>query len=261
MSDQAYSGERIELDFTPKGLVAQHIAAYRFFLDYVRNRSVLDIGCGTGYGAAMLAEFGLRVTAIDYSTHAIGLAARTYRDRTNLAFVRMDAQMLSFPPHSFDVVCCSQLIEHLEDQLQFLKSIRSLLQPKGVALIVTPNRHTSLYNPFHVRELDQIEFRQLCEAVFSQFELKGIAGSPRALRALEERRKWPQRILALDVLKLRDRLPRRFTLWAYGAAARALYRRQQTRGAEVEEQVTEEDYSLTTQDLDGCLDLFAICHP
>lgn len=255
---EAYSGERVEPGFTPGGLVQQHVAAYRFFTPYVGSKDVLEVGCGEGYGSAMLGEAARRVTAIDYSAEAVAHARRRGSSE-NLRFVAMDAERLCFAPGSFEVVCTSQVIEHLTDQRGFLESVGRLLRPGGQALVVTPNRRTSLFNPFHLHEFDPGELGDLLGSVFGEVRLMGVFGNEKALEAMHERRRWAKRLVALDVLRLRERLPRRLVVWGYGTAARALYRLHRRRGSGVEDLVSPDDYRTGTERLEECLDLFAVC--
>src|SRR6267143_3401980 len=87
------------------GLFAWHRARSEFALLFVPNRSVLDIGCGEGYGAALLSVQAAEVVGIDYSPAAIGHARSTYR-RRNLRFVVADATRLDPAIGRFDVVTC-----------------------------------------------------------------------------------------------------------------------------------------------------------
>jgi protein-L-isoaspartate O-methyltransferase len=56
----------------------RHEAAYRFLLPFTSARSVLDVGAGEGYGAALVATVAERVVAIDYDTAAVRHAAARY---------------------------------------------------------------------------------------------------------------------------------------------------------------------------------------
>src|SRR5215469_920155 len=59
----------------------RHEAAYRFLLPYAAVRSLLEIGAGEGYGAALFASVAVRVVAIDYDAASVRHAAGRYTGR------------------------------------------------------------------------------------------------------------------------------------------------------------------------------------
>lgn len=254
-----YSGERIDPTFTPRGLVEQHVAAYRFFEPFVDGKKILEIGFGEGYGTAFLARSADQITAIDYSLGAVSHARESYGHLDNVEFVHMNAETLKFPIASFDVILSSQVIEHLKDQEGFLRSLRGLLRQGGTAIVVTPNRLTSLDNPFHTHEFEAQEFEELLRTIFEEVELQGIFGSPSLVSAMTERRKWARRLVTLDFLNLRKRLPKSIVVPVYGMSARFLYRIHKRTGSGAEDTIGPQDFLLGADVLDECLDLFAIC--
>ncbi len=87
---------------------------------------------------------------------------------------------LPLPDASVDVVVNFQVIEHLWDQPQFITECLRVLRPAGRLLISTPNRITftpgsdTPVNPFHTRELNAAELRELLEG--GGFEVESMAG-------------------------------------------------------------------------------------
>jgi SAM-dependent methyltransferase len=96
----------------------------------------LDVGCSTGYLAQRLTERGARVVGIE----ADPVAAAEARGVCEEVLVG-DAESveLPFPPGSFDLVLCGDLLEHLRDPGAFLERIRPLLRPGGRLVLTTPN--------------------------------------------------------------------------------------------------------------------------
>ena len=105
------------------GLHVKHrLTAYHdFFLARVASgERVLDIGCGHGALAGDLAGLGAVVTGVDRDQAAIREARSRYA-RTGARFVAADASRL--PPGPSDVVILSNVLEHLDDRVAFLKAV------------------------------------------------------------------------------------------------------------------------------------------
>lgn len=103
------------------------------------GQRVLDVGCGTGYFAGLLAEAvgpaGL-VLGVDASPEMIGYATRR-RGRPNCQFQVGTAESLGLPADHFDVVVSSLFMHHLPADLQpvALAEMRRVLRPGGTLLI------------------------------------------------------------------------------------------------------------------------------
>ncbi len=147
-------------------IAAEHLARYAWAAPLVAGARVLDAGCGTGYGAAMLAEAGAEhVVGVDVA-EAVVEAARS-RSGARLAFSRADLVRLPFEAGSFDVVTCFEVIEHVQDPVDVLAELARVLAPDGVLAISSPN--ADRYppgNPHHVREFTTSEFRALLAEAF-----------------------------------------------------------------------------------------------
>lgn len=104
------------------------------------GRRALEIGCGFGYVAELLAERGYRVLATDVSPFAIE-RARGEIARPEVELLVWDATRPPPFPGGFDLVVAFEVVEHLVDPDAALRSWRSLLAPGGALLVTTPNRH------------------------------------------------------------------------------------------------------------------------
>jgi 2-polyprenyl-3-methyl-5-hydroxy-6-metoxy-1,4-benzoquinol methylase len=177
----ADTGERMipaapgEISFT----YARHAFAYGYAAAWVDGKSVLDVGCGTGYGARLLADRARAVTALDQSEEAIAYC-RTHYAAPNIDFRIARAEDLNFPAR-FDAGVCFQVIEHLPDPAGFLTRLRLAIAPGGLILMTTPNvraGHTPRdENPFHLQEMTFDGLSTLLTSSFSSFRLLGIAPS------------------------------------------------------------------------------------
>jgi SAM-dependent methyltransferase len=193
-----------------------HMASYREALRHSQGRRVLDLGCGTGYGAFFLTDLGARsVVGCDFSEEALDYARQVYA-HPRLTYIRADAQRLPFADGAFDFVFSSQVIEHLTSPEQMLHEVRRVLAPGGYCLVTTPNKRLfspegSTENVHHVSEMDLGAYRRLAERVFPRVEMRGI----------------PQRCLVLRP----------------GAA---------TPSAKPNDEIRPEDYRVQTDDLNAC---------
>jgi len=95
------------------------------------------------------------VTGIDISDGAIDQARETARSEgIEARFEVMDAENLAFPADSFDLVCGTGIIHHLELNNAFAQIVR-VLRPGGVAVFAEPLGHNPLINWYRDRTPDQ----------------------------------------------------------------------------------------------------------
>jgi len=179
MTEIINTGERILLEKETPLMIARHFCAYKFAKDFVGNKTVLDIGCGEGYGSDFLADSTKDVLGLDYDKEVIDYAKSKY-NKKNLQFLVLDIKDLISLNKKFDVICSFQNIEHIRDTDKLLKDISDLLNENGVFICSTcnmkdasPGRSTP-FNKFHVKEYLVDEFRRLLEARFKSVEMFGL---------------------------------------------------------------------------------------
>ncbi|WKE73689.1 class I SAM-dependent methyltransferase [Streptomyces sp. WP-1] len=101
---------------------------------------VLDVGCGTGELSARMADWGMRVTGLDFSLAAITSARDTHPDREGLLdFCLYDvtaARPLVPAPEPADLVTCRLSFEFV-DSPRFMVHLGRWLKPGGVLYIAT----------------------------------------------------------------------------------------------------------------------------
>lgn len=191
------------------GLFCWHLARYHFAAPYAVGKRLLDVGCGEGYGSALLARQAREVVGVDYSPAAVMHARKAYLDEGagNLRFEIADASALDSALGRFDVITCFEVIEHIENQNDVLSGLASALRPGGVLILSTPNsiveqlfeRITDFKHPYHVGLLTPSDLRRSLRKHFSQVTLYG-----------QSRRGVPlyTALKALDLFNLRHRLVR-----------------------------------------------------
>lgn len=200
------TGERVIPENSEEGFVrvnfVRHKAAHLYAVRQLRGMGrVLDVGCGTGYGSAMVASHVHEVVGIDASEPAIVRAKTKYRSE-NLEFASMPATRLDFPDSSFDAAYSIQVIEHIEDVELHLSEVVRVLRPGSRFIVATPNRLTyspnGLHNPFHVREYDAKELASLLRLFFREVETVGLhAGLDLAFRPEAKNNEFSARTEAL----------------------------------------------------------------
>ncbi len=155
----------------------EHYHRYAMVLDVVKEKDVLDVACGEGYGSSFMADVARSVIGVDISDEAVQHASSAYK-KLNLTFSQGSATNLDFADASFDVVVSFETIEHLAEQAQMLAEIRRVLRPDGLLIISSPNRpiyseESGEHNEFHVKELDFNEFDELLKAQFPTIQYFG----------------------------------------------------------------------------------------
>lgn len=118
--------------------------------------SVLEYGCGQGSHAFFLAERGAHVLGIDISDVAIQQAQAEAATRRLMTaeFRVMNAETLDLPPGTFDLICGSGILHHLDLERAY-PAIARVLRPSGVAVFLEPLGHNPLINLYRRLTPDQ----------------------------------------------------------------------------------------------------------
>lgn len=164
-----HTGERCCPAFPDDNFV-NHLKVYRFASQFCKGKRVLDVGCGTGYGTAYLANSAWSAVGIDISSQAVRYARKQYRD-SNLQFERMSAESLTFADGSFDFIISTENFEHLGDHKANLQHMARVLTNQGMLLLATPNLEMFVddSNPYHTHEFTYEELSNLLKEFFSEY--------------------------------------------------------------------------------------------
>jgi SAM-dependent methyltransferase len=179
-----------------------HIATYRFAALELKGKRVLDLGCGTGYGTALLADTCETVCGVDISDEAIGYAHGRYV-APNLSYEIIEkienGRRMRFENASFDAVISFQVIEHVQDIAAYLSEVKRVLKPGGLFVVATPDRATRLlpgqrpWNQFHLTEYSSSQFVELLSRQFCGIRLMHMSGTASVIGmelARTRRLKW-----------------------------------------------------------------------
>jgi SAM-dependent methyltransferase len=212
------TGERPVRDHTPASLIALHTAGYRLIDATVGSGAGTDIGCGTGEESAALMRVDRTITGVDYHALTAATAARRLS-----AAVCADARVLPLATSSQSWVSSSHIIEHFTDPERHVAEIARVLHDEGVAVVLTPNAPADFENPFHVHLFTPDTLREILDAHFDEVEISGLTGNATVSAEFARRRRTGRRLLALDPLGLRHRLPHRALTALHSIGRRLLY--------------------------------------
>jgi 2-polyprenyl-6-hydroxyphenyl methylase/3-demethylubiquinone-9 3-methyltransferase len=164
--------------------------------DLPRNISILEVGCGDGAFTKNLAEYSSDVTAIDISAEQIEQNSRAYPD---VYFRQHDvAKPLPFDDETFDVIWCSEVLEHLFDPAFALREMHRVMTPGGLLLVTVPyhgllknvlialfkwDEHFTPNNP-HIRFFTKNTLRQITAAAGFEYVRMSTCGMNKPARDL-----------------------------------------------------------------------------
>lgn len=115
---------------------------------------ILDVGCGVGTLALFFASLGMKVKGVDISSRAIQIAenARKQMNYKNISFAK---QLLQKGKGQYDMVLISEVIEHIENEKEFLEKIHSHLTKNGLLFLTTPLKTNLLYKVGFYKSFDK----------------------------------------------------------------------------------------------------------
>jgi len=168
-----FTGERMVPEHSGIPTFWAHIYRYRFALPFVKNKRVLDIACGEGYGTSSLQLAGAKNTiGIDISFMACKFAYQKYRE-TNIVG---SGEEIPLSDNSVDLLISFETIEHLNRPLQFLKETKRVLSEKGILIISSPNKDVydlNCNNEYHLNEFTKNEFIKSLRRYYISLKLFG----------------------------------------------------------------------------------------
>lgn len=152
-------------------MYGEHIMRYESVMDAVRDKTVLDIASGSGYGSASLAEVAKKVYGVDINEKAVAYSKEHY-SKPNISFKVGSGTAIPLEDNSVEVAVSHETIEHIDDYELFLKEVKRVLKADGQAIISTPNDDEyPAGNHFHLHQFKISEFKKLLKKYFSNVTL------------------------------------------------------------------------------------------
>ncbi len=232
-------------------LLFPYIEAAKFI-----SGNLLEIGCGTGRGVAVLAQSVSNYTGVDKNEP---LMLKLTAEYPEFKFIDMFLPPLKgLADNSFDYIVTFQVIEHIEDDNEFIKEAHRVLKPGGKLVLTTVNRKFSLSrNPWHVREYLAHELKGLILKHFASIETKGVHGNEKVMNYYEQNKRSVEKITRFDIFNLQYRLPRWMLQIPYDIANRLSRNIIQKSDKQLVSGITYQDYFLN-DDAENCFDFFYI---
>jgi ubiquinone biosynthesis O-methyltransferase len=106
----------------------------------LENKTVLEVGCGAGIISLELAKTSKKVVGIDVTETALdfGRKLASALNYSHVEFKKGDAEHLEFDDNSFDIVVCSEVLEHLIHPESAISEFHRVLKADGILLLTTP---------------------------------------------------------------------------------------------------------------------------
>lgn len=99
-----------------------------------KPKNILDVGCASGWMLSKISEKypKAQYTGVDVYKKAIEYGQKLYK---NLRLISVDAHKLPFKDKFFDLVICTELLEHVQNPQKVLSEIKRILVPNGIAIV------------------------------------------------------------------------------------------------------------------------------
>ena len=126
------------------------------------NKSVLEVGCATGYFTKALVDRGCKVVGLELDPEAAKLA-ESFAERVVVGDADTRDIWEDIDDETFDVITFGDVLEHLKDPLSVLRVAKRKLKPTGFIVTSLPNvahgdvRLSLLHGEFHYRELGLLD--------------------------------------------------------------------------------------------------------
>ena len=247
------TAERVSLEKSDNFVFQRSLLAYYRATELVEG-DILEVGTGMGYGVEVIAPKATRYISIDKALPKNPLQLE------NCDYYEMEVPPIGFENSAFDAVVSFQVIEHIEKDIDFVREVARVLRTGGRFVVSTPNAPMSLTrNPWHVREYNADELRNLLECHFSKVEAYGVVGNEKVMEYYRKNRRSVRKITRFDVFDLQHRLPRVLLQIPYDILNRINRRALHKKNTSLTESITMADYSIVPYEAGmECFDLFFV---
>ena len=152
---QKFTGERLISKIMNEDTFL-HLHRYAIAFDYIKDKKVVDIACGEGYGSFLMSKYAKNFTVIDIDEDTIINANSKYKNN-NLSYLQGDVSEIPLQSSTIDAVISFETIEHITKHDEMMQEIKRVLKPDGLLIMSSPDKKNysdkrGFNNQFHVKE-------------------------------------------------------------------------------------------------------------
>lgn len=112
----------------------------------IKNKNILDIGCGGGILTEKLALHGGNIIAIDKSKELIKIAKSRSKLLSNINYINIDTtEFLNRNKEKFDIILCMEVLEHIKNKNQVIDLIKYIMNENSFLIISSLNKNLVTY--------------------------------------------------------------------------------------------------------------------
>lgn len=242
-----------------KPLLARMREPYKFTTKNFEGHLILDFGCGEGYGSRILSEKFGRVIAVDKDISVFTASRDNFHNSyiMNLCAI----ENLPFEDRTFDIICCFQSLEHIENYEILLEETKRVLKKSGVLLISTPNKTkiVSGLNPYHYREFSPDELHKTLSRFFSDVKLSGIFGNKKFSEFKSRETEIGRTMTNKVSIKIYSLLSQRVKKWLFSRAFFYGYYKLSKMYPEIWKINLDDSFYISDTNISECIDIIGIC--
>ncbi|MFP4082914.1 MAG: class I SAM-dependent methyltransferase [Candidatus Aminicenantes bacterium] len=256
-----YTGERdTPEEAIMKPRFQREMACYEFCNRLIKDKVVLDQGCGDGYGTFFFSQNAFQAIGIDVDHDVIKEARKKYK-KANLKYCTMDAARLAFEKGSFDVTTSMAVIEHIKNYAVHIEESARVIKPGGIFILSALNSRQSLHeDAFHYNEFDHYQLKKILVPYFININIYGLRGiTQRIIKYREDRQKYARAFIRFDPLNLRKFIPRSFYTKIYNSLQAKMRIKLRNKHYDDIGQITSEDFSISKDELENAWNFIYVC--
>ncbi|NQT46449.1 MAG: class I SAM-dependent methyltransferase [Candidatus Omnitrophica bacterium] len=158
------------------------VSRYIFSIRYIKNKTVLDSGCGFGWGSYLVCNYPEKIISIDLNEKALDFA-KSHWDDKKLHFLKCSLLNIDSLNETFDVILGMEIIEHLssKDGETYLYQCFRNLTDGGILILSSffpdlrkESEKAEKRNKFHLKIFTKQEIKKLAQHVgFSKIQFLG----------------------------------------------------------------------------------------
>lgn len=170
MGELKWTGERLITSVEAMHGVVEHLHRYALAKQIIKDKVVLDIASGEGYGSFLMSKDARKVFGVDIDRESVNHAAEKYSNNANLEYLCGSTSKIPLPDNSVDVVVSFETLEHHDEHDMMMLEVSRVLKVDGILFISSPEK--TIYkerdpnNPYHIKELTIAEFKVLLKKYF-----------------------------------------------------------------------------------------------